>query len=257
MFLKSIATKLTFDSIRFGTLIFLFVFYLERQINIDYYFTIKKIDINILESFFYNYKDLLHGIFLVSLIVAVKIKSNLFSLFTFLMNLYFLRHQHGFLYGADQITNRLLLFFALTSNYKNYPKVAEYGINLFIAMISAMYFHAGSMKLLQEQWWSGEWLHSLVSSNFSNNINLLIKNVMLPASAVIIIVQITAIFLFNKRLKGIYIYILISMHLGIIFILKLPFFGIVCILSLLLILRPPMILKPTKKSSKRGIANEN
>lgn len=155
------------------------------------------------------------------------------------MNLIFIKHQSGFLYGADQLASRLLLVFIFINNHKKSPIQTMIGVKLLTAMVAAMYFHAGIEKVYYQEWINGEWLLSLLNQYLAVNINENFTYLTMIISIITIGTQLSSIFLFHHKIKKILIPILIAMHIGIIFIFNLPFFGILCILALLIILKEP------------------
>jgi len=239
MCLKSIVSKLNFEVILNIAYITLFFFFLERQIHLSYYFTIKSSDLNVFQHVFYNYIYYLHSLFLGLILLSIRYKNNITPIILFLLNLIFIKYQSGFLYGADQLASRLLLVFIFINNYKKSPIKTIIGVKLLTAMVAAMYFHAGIEKVFHPEWINGKSLLSLLNQYLGLNINVNFTYLTMIISIITIGTQLSSIFLFHHKIKKILIPILLLMHIGIIFIFKLPFFGILCIIALLIILKQP------------------
>jgi hypothetical protein len=141
------------------------------------------------------------------------------------------------IYGVDFFTKMSFFYLMVFPTNNINERIAKFYINIFRAHLSIAYFFSGLGKIVGYNWWNGESVWKAIHLPYSNldfNIDFnFLSNYpvfFLLIGWIIIILELLYPLIFIKKIRKIWLYYILTMHIGIALILNLYFFSAIMII---------------------------
>lgn len=185
----------------------------------------------------------LHGVFILSLLaLALGVRTRVAAWIAFILHVSFMNRNLVVSYGFDQIST-FFLFALCFSTPKGSSIFDSVALRLIQVQVCIIYAYSGVEKMRGPSWWEGDavWLAlanpQVARADFSDLAQYPVLIALLTWSSVLWEVYFPALVWF-KRLRLPVLAFGVMMHLGIGLTLRIPFFGLLMIVSYVAFLSP-------------------
>lgn len=236
----------------------LFVFYLIRSFDLELFFSEKGLmplasvdavlPMAFRQSIFFYLTAtpwlwVFNVIFLASLLtMAFGFYPRLSALVAFILHISFLHRDMAPTYGVDMISSFFLLYLCFADSKKN-TTLGSMVYRLSQLQVCIIYAYSGLDKARGVQWWGGEALWGVIA-----NAQLVTFDLSAVASFPLVVVAATymtlaweiyfPVLVWIKPVRKWVLWFGVLLHAGIAFVVNIPFFGLLMVLSYILFLEP-------------------
>lgn len=204
----------------------------------------------------------LHFAYLASLLcLALGRWSRVAAISSFLLHLSFVHRNMSVVFGIDLIAN-FALFYLCFADYRGRSALGSVAYRFSQIQLCVIYFYSGVEKLKGTHWWRGEAIWDVAA-----NSQLARMDFSWMASFPLAIVGLTyatllweiffASLIWNKSLRPWLLAGGVALHAGIAFVVSLPFFGAIMVLSYLPFADPRWLKRVSRRFSLRRQAQES